>query len=79
MEPCDCDCKKKKSTITVHCLTMEKHTYTEDECGFFSYQDLTNFIRPLVGDQVSVDLSKLIPNVHQPWKDKQNTPTEQVD
>lgn len=45
---------------------------------FFSYQDLTNFIWPLVGYQVSVDLSKLIPYVHQPWKDKQNTPTKQV-
>lgn len=57
---------------------MEKHIRTLVIKLSFSYQDLTNFIRPLVGDQASVDLSKLIPDVHQPWKHQQNTPTKQV-
>lgn len=55
---------------------MEKHIDASNEGVLFSYQDLTNFIWPLVGDQISVDLSKLIPYVHQPWKDKPNTPTK---
>lgn len=70
--------KKWKSIVTILCLTKEKYLHLGWWWVFFSYQDLTNFIWPLVGYQVSVDLSKLIPYVHQPWKDKQNTPTKQV-
>lgn len=70
---------KKKTTTTEHHndrLPATNIIVSELVRFHIYYQYLTNFIWPFVGYQVSVDLSKLIPYMHQTWKHKHSTQGE---
>lgn len=82
MEPCDWDWSK--TTEQQHHALHPQWSYSIWTsmmlCGkaCLLYQDLTNFIWPFMGYQVSIDLSKLIPYMHQTWKHMtQHTPSKQ--